>query len=366
MSKFYEDFDSPSRGYGAHPQKNPSVYGSGKIDGSKMTFNKHDANERYRALCILKDLIGASRDLALRDKSCYDDDEFLYRFLFARKFNVTEAFQLLINYQLYRQKNHELLQRLCVLDDTIQKALRDAFPGVLKSRDRRGRKVLVFFASNWDYTQYSLLTVYRAMLLTLEKLLEDKQNQANGFVVIVDWTNFTLKQSAHLNPKILKMMIEGLQDSFPVRFKQIHFIGQPWFVEASLAVIKPFLNSKTRERIKLHGSNLSTLHEMIARDILPPELGGEGPNLNPLTWYHVLLESSQISAPPPHYCITQTIPYSSIVHVVAAATKGSNNNDNSDDEMIIKSSKAQQYKAIAKCNNLMNDSANNTLLNFSE
>lgn len=207
------DFDSPSHKHytksGGYHIK--TIVGSGTMDGDKMTFNKHDANERNRALCILKDLIGASRDLALKDKSCYADDEFLYRFLFARKFNVTEAFQLLISYQLYRQKNHELLQRLCVLDDTIQMALRDGFPGVLKSRDRRGRKVLVFFTSNWDYTQYSLLTVYRAMLLTLEKLLENKQNQANGFVAIVDWTNFTLRQSAHLNPKILKLMIEGLQ-----------------------------------------------------------------------------------------------------------------------------------------------------------
>ena len=174
-------------------------------------FNRHDANERFRALNLLKELIGASMDYALKDKSCYQDDEFLFRFLFARKFNVTEAFQLLINYQLYRQKNSELLQRLCVLDDTIQMALRDGFPGVLKNRDRRGRKVLVFFTSNWDYTHYSLLTVYRAMLLSLEKLLEDKENQANGFIAIVDWTNFTLRQSSHLNPKVLKLMIEGLQ-----------------------------------------------------------------------------------------------------------------------------------------------------------
>lgn len=214
MSNLYEEYvDSPTH---KHYEKSAgyqirTIIGSGKLDGEKMQFNKHDANERFRALCILKDLIGASRDLALKDKSCYSDDEFLNRFLFARKFNVTESFQLLINYQNYRQKNHDLLQRLCVLDDTIQMALRDGFPGVLKNRDRRGRKVLVFFTSNWDYTQYSLLTVYRAMLLTLEKLLEDKQNQANGFVAIVDWTNFTLRQSAHLNPKILKLMIEGLQ-----------------------------------------------------------------------------------------------------------------------------------------------------------
>lgn len=388
MSKLYDEYDTQSNNhYGksnGYPTK--TIIGSGNnANGDKMTFNKHDANERYRALCIIKDLIGASRDLALKDKSCYSDDEFLYRFLFARKFNVTEAFQLLISYQLYRQKNHDLLQRLCVLDDTIQMALRDGFPGVLKNRDRRGRKVLVFFTANWDYTQYSLLTIYRAMLLTLEKLLEDKQNQANGFVAIVDWTNFTLRQSAHLNPKILKLMIEGLQvssdedhrdqrrcnhdfilpqDSFPVRFKGVHFIGQPWFVEAALSVIKPFLNSKTRSRIKLHGSNLSTLHEVCARDILPPELGGEGEQFNPLTWYHILVESSQINGPLPRYCITQTIPYSKSPSI---ASNASINNNTSDDEVSIKSAtKAQQYKAIAKCNNLINDSANNTLLNFSD
>lgn len=104
---------------------------------------------------------------------------------------------------------------------------------------------------------------------------------------------------------------------------------------------------------------------MVARDILPPELGGEGEQFNPLTWYHVLLESSQINGPSPRYCITQTIPYSKSPSIVSTA---SNNNNTSDDDndVLMKNTKAQQYKAIAKCNNLINDSANNTLLNFSE
>ncbi|XP_058450866.1 clavesin-2-like [Malaya genurostris] len=270
-------------------------------------YNKHEPADRLRALKALKELIGASMDYALKDKSCFQDDEFLYRFLYARKFNVNDSFQLVINYHAYRQRNGSLLQRLSVLDENIQLALRDGFPGVLPNRDRRGRKVLIFLAANWDYSSYSLVTVYRAMLLSLEKLLEDKQNQANGFIAIVDWTNFTFRQSSNLNPKVLKLMIEGLQDCFPVRFKAIHFIGQPWYVEAALAVIRPFLKEKTRERIKLHGGNLSTVHDCIARDILPTELGGEGPTFNPLNWYHELLESSQISTtkPAPSYVLSQ-------------------------------------------------------------
>lgn len=97
-----------------------------------------------------------------------------------------------------------------------------------------------------------------------------------------------------------------------MQFKAIHFIGQPWYVEAALAVIKPFLKEKTRARIKLHGGNLSTLHDCIARDILPAELGGEGPSFNPLDWVHQLLESSQVVTcdEVKSYHFTQTTVYS--------------------------------------------------------
>lgn len=180
-------------------------------NNKSCNINWNEPTDRNIALANLKERIGASMDFALKDKSCCQDDEFLLRFLFARKFNVDNAFQLIIDYHAYRQRNCVILQRLSVLDENIQMSLRDGFPGVLKDRDRRGRKVLVFFAANWDHCHYSLISVYRAMLLSLEKLLDDKQNQANGFVCIVDWTNFTLRQSSHLNPKILKLMIEGLQ-----------------------------------------------------------------------------------------------------------------------------------------------------------
>lgn len=78
-----------------------------------------------------------------------------------------------------------------------------------------------------------------------------------------------------------------------------------------MAVIKPFLKEKTRARIKLHGGNLSTLHDCIAKDILPAELGGEGPSFNALDWVHQLLESSQVSCEKSKsYHFTQTTVYS--------------------------------------------------------
>ncbi|XP_067620867.1 clavesin-2-like isoform X2 [Eurosta solidaginis] len=273
-------------------------------------FSNDDKRDRHRKLDIFCDMIGASVNLALRDKSCCMDRNFLQRFLYAKKFDCDAALDLLIKYLLFKENNTYILQKLSIFDEHIQISLRDGNPSVLKQRDRKGRKVLTFAASNWDTSKYSMEDVYRAMLLTLDKLLENVENQALGFVVIVDWTNFTYKQSAYLSPKTLKLMIECLQDCMPAKFKGIHFIGQPWYVDIALTMIKPFLNDKIKRRFLVHGTNLTTLHNMISKDILPPDLGGEGPAINTLDWYHYLLESSQNFETPKSYRLIEATVYS--------------------------------------------------------
>ena len=44
---------------------------------------------------------------------------------------------------------------------------------------------------------------------------------------------------------------------------------------------------------------MSTLHEYVSKDILPAELGGEGPSFNPTLWSDKLLEESLRSAEDP-------------------------------------------------------------------
>lgn len=109
---------------------------------------------------------------------------------------------------------------------------------------------------------------------------------------------------------------------------------------------------------------------MVARDILPPELGGEGEQFNPLTWFHLVLESSQINAPSPHYCITQTIPYSKTPPTIMSSDDSitTNNNDDDEEDELVSKQKQQHHNNHFKCNNLViTDATNNTsLLNFSE
>ncbi|XP_029698621.1 clavesin-1-like isoform X2 [Takifugu rubripes] len=192
------------------------------------------------------------------------DDDFILRFLRARKFDQVD-------------------------DPGIKRALMDGFPGVLENPDQQGRKILILFASNWDQSRNSFIDILRAILLSLEVLIENPELQINGFILIIDWSNFSFKQASKLTPNMLKLAIEGLQDSFPARFGGIHFVNQPWYIHAMYTIIKPFLKDKTRKRIFLHGNNLNSLHQLIQPECLPSEFGGTLPPYDMGMWARTLL-----------------------------------------------------------------------------
>ena len=139
------------------------------------------------------------------------DDAFIMRFLRARKFDTFEAFKLFGRYFEYRQNHSNIFKDFNTSEQCVKEALFDGIPAVLEKPDHFGRRIIVLYSANWDNTRYGLAAIYRAILLTLEKLIDNEECQINGFVIIVDWSQFTFRQSTWLNPKILRQMIEGLQ-----------------------------------------------------------------------------------------------------------------------------------------------------------
>lgn len=61
------------------------------------------------------------------------------------------------------------------------------------------------------FLRNSFTDILRAILLSLEVLIENPELQINGFILIIDWSNFSFKQASKLTPNILKLAIEGLQ-----------------------------------------------------------------------------------------------------------------------------------------------------------
>ena len=79
------------------------------------------------------------------------------------------------------------------------------------------------------FPRYTFVDILRAILLSLESMIEDPELQVNGFILIIDWSNFTFKQASKLTPSMLRLAIEGLQVRRSAAGKRLPFLADCWF-----------------------------------------------------------------------------------------------------------------------------------------
>ena len=216
------------------------------------------------------------------------DDEFLIRFLRARKYDKDKAFQLLVHYNQFRRKHITFFKSLNA--SYLRPVFEDGLPMVSPVRDHLGRTLVFLLAGCWNTKLYTFEDILRALLLTVEYLVESERTQLFGFVLVIDFTGWKFNDMNLLKKQHLVDAVNVFQDCFPGRFKSIHFLNQPWYVRALLTFVKPMLKEKAYKRIYFHGKNLFALQRFIHGDVVPREVGGNYTIVDKSWLYNALLE----------------------------------------------------------------------------
>ncbi|NXJ54220.1 TTPA protein, partial [Spizaetus tyrannus] len=208
-------------------------------------------------------------------------------------YHLPMSWKLLKNYQKWRIECPEISADL--QPSSILGLLHAGYHGVLRSRDPHGSKVLIYRIGQWDPKLFTAYDVFRVSLITSELIVKEIETQRNGVKAIFDLQGWRFAHAFQISPAVAKKIAGVLTDSFPLKVRGIHLINEPLFFHPVLALIKPFLTEKIKDRVYMHGNNyVQSLTEHFPISILPQEYGGEEVSMEELAkeWTDFIMASA--------------------------------------------------------------------------
>lgn len=238
-----------------------------------------------QALKELNDLLKEETDLLVP----LGNELWLTRFLRPTKFYPESARDLIKRYYKFKVKHADMYDGL--LPSKERNIFQQNILIVQPNRDQLGRRLLIIeLGKKWKTDKVSLDEVLKGCILFLEAAMLEPETQVCGAVVIFDMDGLSLAQTTKFTPSFAGRIVEWLQDSVPLRIKNIHVLNQPYIFKMVFALFKPFLREKLRNRIIFHGTDRKSLHQYIDPACLPKCYDGTLvlPRINGEQWLELL------------------------------------------------------------------------------
>jgi len=215
----------------------------------------------------------------LRKKILYDGDfqcplneDFLIKFLRARKFNVNETYD---NIRAY-SKNHTRWPEVYKVDPKylLEKMFQSRVAITSPEKDNEGGLVMTFLLGNFCPPEQTYDDIMAANVFISDILMRDPENQISGLSAVMDCTGFGLHHAKFCTPAIIRKGASLYENGLGFLLKGVHFTNENQYVSPILSIFVKLLPGKISEKVHFHGNNLDKLYKFIPKSALPPELGG--------------------------------------------------------------------------------------------
>ncbi|KAK5646337.1 hypothetical protein RI129_004801 [Pyrocoelia pectoralis] len=206
------------------------------------------------------------------------DDAYLLRFLHCTDFSVHQAYRRIDDfYELFLEYPDWFATGSPIESKhLIEQNTRIILPGV---RDRDGRRIFISKLGNIDVGQMSAEQSARVDEFWLELIMDEQETQCTGLSVILDMKGYSWRMFRWLTPSNMRFGSKKA-DLYPCKELVYHIVNTSMLINASVKLVWPFLTAKLKERFHFHFDDWESLHKHITPDVLPPEYGGTGPELN--------------------------------------------------------------------------------------
>ncbi|CAG5034615.1 unnamed protein product [Parnassius apollo] len=133
-----------------------------------------------------------------------------------------------------------------------------------------------------------IMSYFRWLVAMAEYLTAN--DYSRGIIIIVDYLETNLVEYVKiLDFAEVRQALTLIFDGYAMSIKSVHLVTSSKIVETIIEFVKPILSTKLSQRIQIH-KDLNSLHQVVQRDLLPEELGGNERSIVKLhkDWVEVL------------------------------------------------------------------------------
>ena len=197
----------------------------------------------------------------------------LYRFLIARKGNLNDAKEMLINHIHWKQE-HFPIKRSMIEGPLQTKCI--FFHGVAKDNS----PVMHFRNALYNKEAGTPLQYTLAIAYAIDFILQ--RSDAFSVVVFVHTSHVDGAINGPADFSFIKPFMKTFSDNYPERLHTLIMYPFPWYGRASWSVLRMFLDRRTQEKVRLLPAESSEqglrlpeeVFEVIDRDEIPQCCGG--------------------------------------------------------------------------------------------
>ncbi|XP_055590423.1 uncharacterized protein LOC129742540 [Uranotaenia lowii] len=214
----------------------------------------------------------------------------LSRFLHSNYFKMEATKQTIDNYYTYRTHIPMFFANRDILNEGTRTVMDILYGMSFPKQTHEGYEVFYGCLKVPDTSRFDIGEIFKMMIALIEVHFLEK-GSADGYRIIIDMQNVTFGHVARLGVMPLKNFLTYLQEAMPIRLKGLHFANVVPFMDAILALIKPFMKKELMEVLYLHQTN-EQMHQYIGKECLPEDCGGECESREVLSrrWYDRLIE----------------------------------------------------------------------------
>lgn len=207
------------------------------------------------------------------------NDITILAFLRGCKFNLDKTKEKIKNYYQMRSEIPEWFANRDPLLPEIQELARIGVFIPLQKLHNNQHVVIIRTAAH-DPKKHSQDNVFKTGKMILDVLAHTNERlQIYGIIAIFDMENISLAHAKQLPPTRIKKAVHAWQN-YHCRPKQLEFINAPTYINLVLNIFKSFMSDKLKGRVRVHFSGMKSLHEIIPKNILPAEYGGDDGNID--------------------------------------------------------------------------------------